>query len=96
MEKIIRNMALEDLLIQLAEEAAELAQASAKLCRILRARNPAAVNEADAYDALKEEIADVNVASEAVRQKIGFTCDEISEIEDAKIERWGRRIENGV
>ena len=41
-------------------------------------------------------IADVNAAAEIVRKKAGITCDEIAEVEDAKIERWRRRIENGI
>jgi hypothetical protein len=43
-----------------------------------------------------EEIADVNVAAEAARRKLGISCDEIAEVEDAKIERWRRRVENGI
>ena len=47
---------------------------------------------ADALGKLVEEIADVNVAAEAVRVKLGISCDTIAEVEDAKIERWRRRL----
>lgn len=90
MDKIISTLTLDDLLIQLAEEAAELAQAAAKYYRVMHGANPSPV------DALVEKIADVNVAAEAARRKMGISCDEIAEVEDAKIERWRRRVENGI
>ena len=92
MDKITTTLTLDDLLIQLAEEAAELAQAAAKYYRVTRGANPSPVPLQDARDALVEEIADVNVAAEAVRRKMGISCDEIAEVEDAKIERWRRRV----
>lgn len=92
MNKIISTLTLDDLLIQLAEEAAELAQAAAKYHRVTHGTNPSPVPVQDARDALVEEIADVNVAAEAVRRKMGISCDEIAEVEDAKIERWRRRV----
>ena len=94
MDKIISSLTLDDLLIQLAEEAAELAQAAAKYYRVTHGANPSPVSLQDARDALVEEIADVNVAAEAVRRNMGISCDEIAEVEDAKIERWRRRIDD--
>lgn len=85
-----------DLLCQLAEEAAELAQAALKLRRAITQNNPTPVTAADAKAALIEEIADVEVAFEVLRHKIGITCDDVFAVEDAKIERWKGRIENGV
>jgi hypothetical protein len=41
---------------------------------------------------LIDAIADVNVAAEAVRRKMGITCDEIADMEDAIIERGRRRV----
>ncbi len=96
MDKIISTLTLDDLLIQLAEEAAELAQAGTKYNRVARGTNPSPVSLQDARDALVEEIADVNVSADAVRRKLGITCDEIAEVEGAKIERWRRRVENGI
>ena len=96
MDKIISLLTLDDLLIQLAEEAAELAQAATKYYRVTHQSNPTPVTLQDSRDALIEEIADVDVAVDALRRKMGITCDEISEVEDAKIERWRRRVENGI
>ena len=96
MDKIIELITLDDLLIQLAEEAAELAQAAAKYYRVTHGANPSPVSLQDARDALVEEIADVNAAAEAVRRKMGITCDEIAEVEDEKIARWKERVENGI
>lgn len=96
MDKIIESLTLDDLLIQLTEEAAELAQAAAKYNRVARGTNPSPVPLQDARDALVEEIADVNVAAEAVRRKMGISCDEIAEVEDAKIERWRRRVNDAA
>lgn len=95
-DKIIESLTLDDLLIQLAEEAAELAQAAAKYYRVTHGANPTPVTLDAARNALIEEIADVNVAAEAVRREMGISCDEIAEVEDAKIERWRRRVENGI
>ena len=92
METITKHIPLEDLLIQLAEEAAELAQAASKYHRTIRGTNPTPMSQCDARLALVEEVADVNVAAEAVRMKLGILCDEIAIVEDEKIERWKKRI----
>ena len=92
MNKIVSTLTLDDLLIQLAEEAEELAQAATKYYRVTHGANPSPVSLQDARDALVEEIADVNVTAEAVRRKMCISCDEIAEVEDAKIERWRRRV----
>ncbi len=96
MTTITNACSLDDLLIQAAEEASELAQAAAKYYRVMHGANPSPVTLADARAALIEEIADVNVSVDAMRRKLGISCDEIAEVEDAKIERWRRRIENGI
>lgn len=96
MDKIIESLTLDDLLIQAAEEASELAQAATKYYRVIHGSNPTPVTLDAARNALIEEIADVNVAVEAVRRKMGITCDEIAEVEDAKIERWRRRVNDGI
>lgn len=85
-----------DLLCQLAEEAAELAQAALKLRRAITKGNPTPVTVDDAKAALIEEIADVEVAFEVLRHKIGITCDDVFAVEDAKIERWKGRVRDGV
>lgn len=92
MDKIISSLPLDDLLIQLAEECGELTQAVGKYYRATHDGNHTPVTLADALDKLVEEIADVNVAAEAVRMKLGIYCEQIAEVEDAKIERWRRRV----
>lgn len=51
----------DELLAQLAEEAAELAQAALKLRRAYTGINPTPVTRRAAYNALLEELADVYV-----------------------------------
>ncbi|MBQ5390258.1 MAG: hypothetical protein IIU58_05050 [Clostridia bacterium] len=92
MDKIISTLALDALLIQLAEECGELTQAVCKYYRATHDDNPTPLTLADALDRLVEEIADVNVAAEAVRMKLGICCEQIAEAEDAKIERWRRWV----
>lgn len=96
MDKIIEAHDLDDLLFQLAEEATELAQVVAKYYREAHGVKPSLASMQNARDALVEEIAEINVAAEAVRRKLGIACDEIAEAEDAKIESWRGRVENGI
>ena len=95
MNEIVKKVPLDALLLQLAEECEELTQAVGKYYRATHDGNHTPVTLADALDELVEEIADVNVAAEAVRMKLGIYCEQIAEAEDAKIERWRRRI-NGA
>lgn len=95
MNEIVKKVPLDALLMQLAEECGELTQAVGKYYRATHDGNPTPMTLADALDKLVEEIADVNVAAEAVRIKLGIYCEQIAEAEDAKIERWRRRI-NGA
>lgn len=92
MDKIVQTTPLDALLMQLAEECGELTQAAGKYYRTTHGDNPTPVTLADALYRLVEEIADVNVAAEAVRMKLGIYCEQIAEVEDAKIERWRRRL----
>ena len=59
MPEIIDILGEAEVLAQLAEEAAELAQAALKLRRVLDGRNPTPVAEWEARDNLKEEYTDV-------------------------------------
>ena len=92
MNEIAKNVPLDALLMQLAEECVELTQAVCKYYRTTHDDNPTPLTLADALDKLVEEIADVNVTAEAVRIKLGICCEQIAEVEDAKIERWRRRV----
>lgn len=49
----------EELLVQLAEEASELAQAALKMHRVIDGRNPTPVRLSEAWANLQEEISDV-------------------------------------
>lgn len=73
-------------LIQLAEEAAELSQASLKLVRALNGQTP--VTEDDARLHLSEEIADVLVCVAAL--SVDMTT--VNDIAQWKAERWGSRL----
>lgn len=92
MTTITNALTADDLLIQAAEEAAELTHALMKYCRVLRGVNPSPLSLAEARERLIEEIADVNVANDALMRKLGITGDEVADVESAKIERWERRI----
>ena len=77
---------------QLAEEAAELAQAALKLSRILRAENPTPMPEEAARKNLTEEIADVMVVVDSLAdtrmlRDIGEKCTE-------KKDRWETRMKH--
>lgn len=63
-KKLTRAAALE----QMAEEAAELAQAALKYARILRGENPTPVTEREAMGHLSEEVADVLVCMDVVME----------------------------
>lgn len=90
---MIREMIpLEELLCQLAEEAAELSQAALKMRRTLTNMNPTPVKRKDAEEAILEEIADVKLCLhvcgfEKVRDKI-----HVNRIISAKAERWLQRL----
>ena len=90
MDKIISTLSLDDLLIQLAEEASELAQAATKYYRAAHQSHPTPVSVQDARNALIEEVADVDVAVDALRRKMGITCDEIAYAEAEALERMER------
>ena len=65
-EYIASRLSNEELLCQLAEEAAELAQAALKVRRVITGTNPTPMNYRDACDNLIEEIADVRAAERVV------------------------------
>lgn len=78
-----------ELLAGLAEEASELAQAALKLRRAYDGTNPTPVTEEDAYDALLEEIADV----ELYLDQLSINRQRIEEIKGVKAFRWVKRLE---
>ena len=88
------NMILpqEEILAQLAEEAAELAQAALKLRRALDMTNPTPVTIREAGGRLVEEIADVRVCES---QLLGVDWAIVDEICKRKLGRWEGRLEAG-
>jgi len=80
-----------ELLAQLAEEAAELAQAALKLRRTLSNANPTPVTMEEAYDNLMEELADIGNCLDA----LGYDEKDMALVEQkkpAKMERWAGRL----
>lgn len=71
---------------QLAEECAELAQASLKMARIIRNENPTPVTQAEAEKQLTEEFTDIFQCALELQLKIDF------EQIDEKDTRWRKRI----
>lgn len=98
-EFIASRLSREDILCQLAEEVAELAQAALKLRRVITGTNPTPVSEKNATDDLFEKLADVAVAEEAYFASISDNYRQREGLEDivcciakAKGERWVQRL----
>lgn len=87
---IIETLGTEELLTQLAEEAAELGKAALKLRRALNGKNPTPVSPADAILNLQEEMADVLLCAISVGLDEQFAEQTIRE----KIPRWSDRIDH--
>ena len=83
----------QELLAQLAEEAAELAQAALKLRRACAAGNPTPVGARLAFENLVEEMADVSVCIHVLDFDDHDTADRCRRIMRRKLERWAVRLE---
>lgn len=91
---MIEKIGTPAMLEQMAEEAAELAQAALKLARIMRGgENPTPVTELEAWKYLVEEYTDVYQC--AMELVIPVDWAQISEKEKRFKERWKER-ENGI
>lgn len=79
-----------ELLAQLAEEAVELAHAALKLRRTYDDTNPTPVTSREAFEKLKEELADVQLLVNV----LGFHQHglEICRTMQTKLERWAQRL----
>lgn len=95
LEYIAANLSDEDILCQIAEEAAELAQAALKLRRAITGTNPTPVTTDEAIDSLFEEYGDV-IGSFLVWAKKNNLDNEIYEMSNeniySKFDRWVQRI----
>ena len=84
----------DELLAQLAEEAAELVQAALKLRRAYTGTNPTPVTRRAAYNALLEELADVYVCIHAMRLDDCETLSTVRLVAKEKMARWAARLED--
>lgn len=80
-----------EILAQLAEEAAELAQAALKLRRALDGTNPTPVSAVDAWARLIEEHADVSLCLSLILDSTQTYA--ASLICESKAMRWHKRLE---
>lgn len=87
---IRRKLTETELLAQLAEEAAELAQAALKMRRVLDGKNPTPVRMSEAWANLQEETADVLLCLQMVG--ISTNARDYYEAIHAKLTRWGERL----
>ena len=98
LEYIAENLSEEDILCQIAEEAAELAKAALKLRRAITGTNPTPVSYEDAIYNLIEEYGDV-VGAFMVYAKKSEIDTEVYELSNENIEskfyRWAQRIKEG-
>lgn len=89
----IRGFLLDtEILAQLAEEAAELAQAALKMRRVLDGTNPTPKTMGEAYENLMEEISDV----ETCLIVLGYNGQEVDkrkrQVRERKLPRWAGRL----
>lgn len=93
MDKISDYISTSDLLCQLAEECSELAQAALKLKRAMEGTNPTPKSILECWDALEEEMADVDlVMGELLSAGNGLYIERLIDIENEKRERWLHRL----
>ena len=100
LEYIAETLSEEDILCQIAEEAAELAQAALKLRRAITQTNPTPVSDEEAVDSIIEEYADTIGAFEIWAAKCGgdgvrLVGYDLAEIIDAKYARKVKQIKEG-
>ncbi len=89
----IKDLSESARLEQLAEEAAELAQAALKLARIQRKENPTPVQESEARRALDEEFADVLLCGFYTGLRATPMDERVLNYVVSKEQRWKRRLE---
>lgn len=90
--EVIRELGERELLCQLAEEASELAQAALKLRRAIDGANPTPKTELQCWEALYEEIADVELVIEALDLNEPDFIETQSVLMAFKEARWTKRL----
>ena len=86
-KEIRKQLSDEDLYNQLAEEAAELAQAANKMVRVLRGTNPTPKSFDEVRENITEEFSDLALISKILGIQIDWL------IVDYKLYRWRKRLE---
>ena len=91
-QDIIRLAGTEEILCQLMEECAELAQAAYKLRRCISGKNSSPVSGEEAAHNIIEEFADVTLCL----QLLGYNANQsvVQHIRDDKAERWVKRLQD--
>ena len=82
----------QELLAQLAEEAAELAQAALKMRRVMDGTNPTPVPFQEAHDNILEEICDVETCVAALLYNTPTAVKVRADLRAKKLERWAGRL----
>lgn len=86
-KEIRERVPVPDIFDQLAEEAAELAQAANKMARVMRGTNPANIDEKEAMKNVIEEYTDIHVVAKDILE---LQVDGLQA--DYKIDRWAKRL----
>lgn len=94
MQDIVQTLGPSAILEQAAEECAELSQACLKLARKLRGENPTPVDMMTCLDNLCEEIADVSLCIDAIKEIGVLNPHHIDSNYEFKLNRWKERLNN--
>ncbi len=89
--KVAEHTGEHNLLVQLAEEAAELGQAACKLHRAYQGLTPVAVEQAK--ENLTKEFADTCLCMVALELCGVISLNSVTDIMDRKLDRWVTRLE---
>ena len=81
------NLPYQELLAQMAEEAAELSHAALKLRRALTGRNPTPIQPSEAYHKLVEEYTDVVLSARVLELEVNEA------LAWEKLKRWRERLD---
>ena len=95
-EAVYDRLGAPEVLTQLAEEAAELAQAALKLRRALVKTNPTPQGVGKAMANLYEEIADVQNSLSVLDARGQLDKGDIERLREAKMNRWVTRLGGGA
>lgn len=96
MESILQTLKYDELLCQMAEEAAELCQAAMKYRRKMGNVNPTTISWKKVEENLLEEIADVMLLAELLLWDDSSAWERIEEIKKFKANRWIKRLTGGM